>query len=355
MAQKGADTFIRADQTNWGNASDGQAWANVGGPGSYRILSNRGHIGNFNGYTVNRLGSGTTADIDAEVSINLGDSSFNGAGIAWRVADINNGYRLVTFDNSIYLDKYVAGVRTNITNVFIGFSNSDQLRMRVQHIGSTLKCNLWNLSGSEPAWAITVTESSISSAGAYGLISDLFGGTGMGEVQYYDVLVTDGATVTTSSRTVPTSAVLLQTSSRTVPTSVALELTSQRTIPTSAVLKQTSTRTVPTSAVLELTSQRTVPTEAVLQQTSTRTVPTSAALQLTSSRTVPTSAAILQLGSRTVPTSAALKATLQRVVPTSAVLSGISHAPPANCTVIVRSGAATAKIRSGSATAIIRS
>lgn len=195
MTNLAVDTFNRADQSDWGNASDGQVWANVGGPGSYRILSNRGHIGNFNNYTINRLGSGTTADIDAEVSINLGDSSLNGAGIAWRVADINNGYRLVTFDNSIYLDKYIAGVRTNITNVFIGFSNADQLRMRVQHIGSACKVKLWNLSGSEPgSWAIDVTENSISSAGYFGLISDLFGGTGVGEVQYYDFTATDGAT-----------------------------------------------------------------------------------------------------------------------------------------------------------------
>lgn len=82
------------------------------------------------------------------------------------------------------------------------------------------------------------------------------------------------SSVTTSTRTIPTSAVLLSTLTRTIPTSAVLS--KFRTIPTSAVLS--GPRTIPTSAVLQGTLARTMPTSAALTVTSMRTIPTSAVL-----------------------------------------------------------------------------
>lgn len=189
-----SDNFHRPDQTNWGISSSGIVWGTVGGPGSSAIVSNNGTLGNFNNYTVLALGSGTLEDILAEVSMQQGPSTLNEGGISWRIQDINNNYRIVTFDNSIFINKYIAGVRSDVANAFIGFSNTDQMLIKVEHIGSDLKAKCWKASGIEPDWQIEVTESSILSPGFYGLVSDLAGGSGTGALLYSDFTVDDTLT-----------------------------------------------------------------------------------------------------------------------------------------------------------------
>lgn len=195
MSQLGTDSFVRADDpTGWDEASDAQDWAKVSGPSTPSISSNRGHLGDFNAYTIMALGAKTTADIDAEVSMVQGPSTLNEGGITWRIIDIDNNYRCLTFDNSVFIDKYVAGVHTqNIANAFIGFSNTDEMRMRVQHISDQLKIKFWKITDGEPAdWDIEIIENSLTAAGQFGLFSDLAGGSGSGELQYWDFSVTDG-------------------------------------------------------------------------------------------------------------------------------------------------------------------
>lgn len=198
MSELDADTFVRPDAGAWGTASNGKAWSKIGGPGSDAIVSDRGTLGNFNTYTIMGIGSGTTANIDAEVSMAQGPSGLNEGGISWRIQDINNNYRCLTFDNSIYIDKYVGGTHTNIANVFVGFTNTDEMHMRVQHIGDQLKVKFWKITSGEPGtWDIEITENSLSAAGQYGLFSDLAGGSGSGALEYWDFDVTDGTSGTT--------------------------------------------------------------------------------------------------------------------------------------------------------------
>jgi hypothetical protein len=115
------------------------------------------------------------------------------------------------------------------------------------------------------------------------------------------------------------SATLGNTSAQIVTPGYSSVTTSTRTIPTSAVLQSTLTRTIPTSAVLQSTLSRTIPTSAVLQSTLSRTIPTSAVLSGTR-RVIPTSAVLMSTLSRNIPTSGVFQSTLARVIPTSAVL-----------------------------------
>lgn len=189
MTVIGRDTFNRPDQSGWNPSSDGQLYTKSG-PGTAAIVSNEGTLGNFNNYTIMQLGTGTTADIDTYVSLEQGPSTLNEAGISWRIQDIDNNYRCVTFDNSIFINLFVSGVRSTVGSAFIGFSNTDPMRMRVQHIGSALKAKFWNRTGIEPVgWNIEVTDSTIAAAGGYGLVSDLAGGSGTGAVLYSDFIV----------------------------------------------------------------------------------------------------------------------------------------------------------------------
>jgi hypothetical protein len=141
--------------------------------------------------------------------------------------------------------------------------------------------------------------------------------------------------VTTSSRTIPTSVALLATSTRTVTTTAALQSTNSRTVSSTAALLKTSTRTVPTSAALANTFSRIVPTSAALSQPVSRTVPTSAALKGTVNRTIPSAAALQSTNTHTVPTSAALLKTSTRTVPTSATLANtVSRIVPTSASLL---------------------
>lgn len=397
MTTYGSDTFTRPDQSGFGTASDGQTWANVGGPGTASITSNRGLLGIANGYTIMRLGTGQHADVELTTVLNQGGSNFNSTGIVWRVADIDNNYRAVMYDGQIWLQYFSGGAKNTITTSasISGFTNSADWNMKVRNIGTSIKVRVWQ--GTEPSsWDIDTTDSHITAAGYYGLESDLSGGAGSGSSKYYNFTVTDGNTTTTSTRTVTADAALLQTSTRTIsdtaallatstrtipataallitntrtisddaallatstrtiPISAALELTSSRTIGASAALELTLTRTIPASTALIATQARTIPATAALIGTLTRSIPTDAALELTSSRTIPATAALELTGSRTVGASAALLATLRRTIPCTTVLSGISVAPPTNVTFYVRGGGATFYARSGQATFYIR-
>jgi hypothetical protein len=100
----------------------------------------------------------------------------------------------VTFFTDIYIEKIVGGTKTTITTFPFSFTTSSHIRLRVQHIGSALKVKAWLEGSSEPAgWDVSVTENSISAAGYFGLVSDLFGGSGTGVSEYWDYNVTDGA------------------------------------------------------------------------------------------------------------------------------------------------------------------
>lgn len=105
-------------------------------------------------------------------------------------------------------------------------------------------------------------------------------------------VVTPGySSVTTNTRTITTSAVLLGTVTR--------------TIPTSAVLLSTLTRTISSSAVLLATIKRTITTSAVLSG-NFRGIPSSAALLSTNTRTILSSAVVINTFTRTIPSSAVL-------------------------------------------------
>lgn len=99
-------------------------------------------------------------------------------------------------------------------------------------------------------------------------------------------IVTPGySSVSTSTRTIPSTLALLQTDTRTIPSVIALLQTNTRTItPTTIALLQTRARTIP--ATISLGISRAIPTTIALLQTSTRTIPSTLALAFTSTRTI---------------------------------------------------------------------
>lgn len=199
MTTLATDTFQRADQSGWGTASDGHTWSAVSGStATASITSNRGLLGIFNAYSIQQIGTGTTANIDILVRLNQGGNDNNSTGPSWRVADINNNYRCVMFAATAYLQYFSSGVKNTITTAAIsGFTNSTDWWMRVHHIGNHIQVRVWQDGTGEPGtWNIDTTDSHITAAGTYGLVSDLSGGAGSGSSKYDHLTVTDGSSAT---------------------------------------------------------------------------------------------------------------------------------------------------------------
>src|SRR6266567_4534692 len=117
------------------------------------------------------------------------------------------------------------------------------------------------------------------------------------------------SSVTTSSRTIPATAVLTM-------------LGNSRTIPTTADIMTTLARVIPATAVITtLGNARTIPATADIALNHSRTIPATACIDQPVSRTIPATAVIMTTGnSRTIPATAVLKTTPARVIPASAAL-----------------------------------
>lgn len=322
MTNIAVDTFSRSNQSGFGTASDG---SNVWGSptaGSTSISSNEGIFsGSSFGDAQVACGSHSgTTDINFLVRCKSSDTS-NLFGILWRWSSgSSNGYRCGFYNGTTFnVDKYSGGSRSNITSFSFSYSTGTSYWIRMIHTsGGTLQIRVWADGSSEPGtWNVNQSETTYSS-GNFGF--SIYGGNSGNNNSYDSLTVTDNSSLTTSTRTIPTTAALLKTSTRTISTSVALLTTKTRTIPTHAALLVTSKRTITTSAALLVSSHRTISNAAALLKASSRTIPDSAALLQTDTRTIPTSAAILQTNKRTIGSHAALLVASKRTITSSAAL-----------------------------------
>jgi hypothetical protein len=374
MSQLAQDTCIRADQSGLGTASDGSSYT-VNGTVTTAISSNEALITAANGFPSVFLSSQTTADINVLVRIRQISNVFDGTGPCFRCADGNNMYFVAAYAGTggMVFAKLVSGGFSSLATGSFTLNTNTFHWMRVVMAGNHLQARMWADGDPEPGtWIIDTTDSTYGSAGRFGMSFNTYSGTG---TDFDHITVTDNQSITTSTRTIPSTAALELTKTRTIGTNTAALLaTSKRTISSTSDLKSFGLkRTITTTAALELTKTRTIPTSAdlvsrgltrsisttaALEQTRNRTIPTSADLKLFGlTRTIPTSGAVLSTKTRTisttaslvnvriVPTSAALSRRQARTIPTSASVG--TFVP--NVTVSVRSGQASVQVRSGQA------
>jgi hypothetical protein len=143
--------------------------------------------------------------------------------------------------------------------------------------------------------------------------------------------------VTTTTRTVPATAVLMSTVTRTIPTTAVLQSTGvSRTIPTSAVLQSLGiSRTIPATADIAVTTSRTIPCTISLDQPVTRTIPATIVLMQTVQRTLPATIVLMQTVQRTLPATVDLSTTTARIIPATIDLMGtVSRIVPASIVLI---------------------
>lgn len=158
------DTFKRANQQYWGNASDGQTWAGDANTSSvFSISNNTGKLAN--GGTAYNAVLGPVAT-NAEVIFSGSISSFTntnlGAVLRWK--DTNNWYKAYISGGSLVIQKKINGTNTTLKTVPFAATAGTSYSIDFSVVGTTLSANAWPTGTTEPAgWMATATDSSLVS------------------------------------------------------------------------------------------------------------------------------------------------------------------------------------------------
>src|SRR5450755_1899395 len=160
------DTFQRANQSQWGTASDGQLWG--GDANSSSVFAIAGTTGQLaNGTTSYSAVLGPTAT-DAQVLFSGSISSFSATatnlGAVLRWTDTNNWYKAYIDGANLIIQKKVNGTTTVLKQIPFAAQAGTAYSLRFSVVGSTLTAKVWPTGGTEPAaWMLTATDSSFQS------------------------------------------------------------------------------------------------------------------------------------------------------------------------------------------------
>ncbi len=157
------DTFQRANQKFWGQASDGQPWG--GDANTVANFSITNHVGQIaNGNRAYNAVLGPTVS-DAEVLFTGSTSSFsnNNLGAVLRWSDTNNWYKAYIDGTQLGVKKLVQGKYTTLGQAAFTATENTAYTLRFRVVGTKLQAKVWASSATEPGkWTITATDSSLS-------------------------------------------------------------------------------------------------------------------------------------------------------------------------------------------------
>jgi hypothetical protein len=269
MSQLAQDTFIRADQSGFGAASDGKTWARDAGVGVSNIVSNQGKIGPGGNDSQFVLGSGTAGTINILCRVKSGDAG-NVAAVLFRYSSTGgaspNGYRAGIFGGNLVVDKYVSGTRTNIGSTSVSYVVGEEWWIRAVASSTSIKATAWKDGTSEPGTPqLNLTDSS-NSTGKYGVSVFM-----NADFTYFDSLtVTDNQSATQATKDISSRFRLLAQSTKDIAS--RFRLSAQRTKDLSARLRlfAISTRDTTTRLRLLATSTRDISSRIRLSAQSTR-------------------------------------------------------------------------------------
>lgn len=160
------DSFQRADQILWGNASDGQPWIGDAMKSShFFIASNMGQVTNANGIFDALIGSPQVSNSEVLVSGSLSHfASTSNLGAILRWADTNNLYKAYIDGAHVILLKKVAGVVTVLKVAAFTAHDGMSYTLRFHAVGTVLAIKVWPTGQPEPtAWMIMIHDSALTS------------------------------------------------------------------------------------------------------------------------------------------------------------------------------------------------
>ena len=157
------DTFSRANQTYWGNASDGLTWGGDANSQSvFRISADTGYVGSA--WTTYSGVLGPTLS-NSQVLCSGSISSFSNAnfGAVLRWQDGSHWYKAYVDGGHLVLQKKVGSTLTNIGSVSFAAGAGVNYTLRFQAIGTVLYAKVWMTGSAEPGWMVQATDSTFAS------------------------------------------------------------------------------------------------------------------------------------------------------------------------------------------------
>lgn len=171
--QLGSDNFTRANQSGWGQASDGQNWAQIDGNQAASIVSNAGQITAGQGSAVFVLGSQQAQDVDLKMLGSV-SASTSRHGVLGRVQNATTLYRIYWKNGNLIIERLLADTPSQLASTSFAETLGNTYYIRAQIYGNsptTIKAKIWASSDSEPStWTLTATDNNpITGAGLHGI------------------------------------------------------------------------------------------------------------------------------------------------------------------------------------------
>lgn len=333
------DTGAGTNVSDWGSGSDGNAWTHTAGSSS--LSRGAGELSALGGTQTNVMLYGPSAtDQDAQINLQQNDSN-NFMGVVVRASGNTFYYAdMGVFSNFLVVGKCISGSFSDLQFFSFTPSAGTKYTMKLQVLGSTINAAAWTAGGSQPAYQISFTDTSISGSGQSGVY---FFGAGAVAANFDTFIMTDGSSTSTSTRTIPASVAIEKTHQRSIAASAALLVTKPRSIGANAALSVTGRRSIATSASISVqgTNHRSIPAVAAILSTRARSIPAATSLLQTKNRQISAEASLVHIGQRPIQAQAAIQATSHRSMSAHASISGGITIDRTNATLIVRSGNAT--------------
>ncbi len=189
-----ADTFVRANQSGWGTASDGETYT-TSGAYTFAIVSNEGKITANSTASVNVAWLGTNTIQDGVVFARVqGNNTAHDYAVLFRGNGTSTYYMASMNAGTLEILKVVAGTITSLASVAETFTANTFYWIKFQCQGTsptTLSAKWWQDGNAEPgSYQVTITDSTASAnlqgAGRYGIRVKL-GSTDTAQWDHFEV------------------------------------------------------------------------------------------------------------------------------------------------------------------------
>jgi len=159
------DTFHRANQTEWGTASDGQSWGgDANSQSAFAIASNTGQVANGNSVSYSAVLGPTATNAQVLFSGSMSSFKYTNLGAVLRWTNGNNWYKAYIDGANLVIQKKVNGSTTILNETAFAAQAGISYTLRFSVVGSTLSAKVWQTGSSEPGnWMVTATDSTFPS------------------------------------------------------------------------------------------------------------------------------------------------------------------------------------------------
>lgn len=183
------DTFSRTVASGWGSADTGQAYSTSGGSASDYSAGSGVGVHSCGTLAASRFTHALagSADQDLTVTFSTSQTATGGSFLAFllgRLTDVNNCYMArVTMSAAqvmtLVLRARVGGVETEVGSFALGITHTAgaQYRVRLRCYGSRIRAKVWEAATDEPAWQLSVTDTTVPTAGARAGVRTFLEGT----------------------------------------------------------------------------------------------------------------------------------------------------------------------------------